>query len=201
MEAGRWWPDADIRKTLVAYRASARIADLADVHYDLNTTMNTATRDLRVMVPPRVTGMRRWVLLICGTVSLGLGLVGIFVPLLPTTCFLLLAAWCYARSSPRLYDRLLNARLIGPYLRRYRESRVIPPKVKIAALVMMWITIGYAVITYPNLAVRLTLLAIAIGVTAHLLTLPGLQQRARGSRGGPRTVENRSARPESRMRT
>jgi uncharacterized membrane protein YbaN (DUF454 family) len=115
---------------------------------------------------------RRATLLLCGTLSLGLGLLGVFVPLLPTTCFLLLAAWCYARSSQRLYDRLLNARLIGPYLRQYRESRVIPPSVKIAALVMMWITIGYAVLTYPNLAVRLTLLVIAIGVTWHLLALP-----------------------------
>lgn len=115
---------------------------------------------------------RRATLLLCGTLSLGLGLLGIFVPLLPTTCFLLLAAWCYARSSQRLYDRLLNARIIGPYLQRYRDSRVIPPNVKIAALVMMWITIGYAVFTYPNLAVRLTLLAIAIGVTWHLFALP-----------------------------
>jgi uncharacterized membrane protein YbaN (DUF454 family) len=111
-------------------------------------------------------------LLVCGTLSLGLGLVGVFVPLLPTTCFLLLAAWCYARSSPRLYDKLLSARLVGPYLQRYRDSRVIPPRVKIAALVMMWITIGYTVVTYPNLWVRLTLLAIAIGVTIHLHKLP-----------------------------
>lgn len=118
------------------------------------------------------TGTRRAALLICGTMSLGLGLLGIFVPLLPTTCFLLLAAWCYARSSQRLYNRLMNARLIGPYLTRYRDSRVIPPRVKVAALVMMWITIGYAVLTYPNLVVRLTLLAIAIGVTIHLQKLP-----------------------------
>lgn len=117
-------------------------------------------------------GTRRWALLVCGTLSLGLGLLCIFVPLLPTTCFLLLAAWCYARSSQRLYNKLLNARLIGPYLRRYRDSRIIPPRVKIAALVMMWITIGYAVLTYPNLAVRLTLLAVAIGVTLHLYKLP-----------------------------
>ncbi len=123
-------------------------------------------------MPVRASGTRRWALLLCGTLSLGLGLLGIFVPLLPTTCFLLLAAWCYARSSQRLYDRLLKARLIGPYLKRYRDSRVIPPKVKIAALVMMWITIGYAVLTYPNVWVRLTLFAIAVGVTIHLQMLP-----------------------------
>lgn len=126
--------------------------------------------------------VRRTALLICGTLSLGLGLLGIFVPLLPTTCFLLLAAWCYARSSQRLYDRLMTARLIGPYLQRYRDSRVIPPRVKIAALVMMWITIGYAVLTYPNLGVRLTLLAIAIGVTLHLQRLPSPKSAAADAR-------------------
>ncbi|MGQ0539225.1 MAG: YbaN family protein, partial [Gemmatimonadaceae bacterium] len=127
---------------------------------------------------------RRYALLICGTLSLGLGLIGVFVPLLPTTCFLLLAAWCYARSSPRLYDKLLTARVVGPYLQRYRDSRVIPPRVKVAALVMMWITIGYAVLTYPNLAVRLTLLAIAVGVTIHLQKLPGSRQSARAESHG-----------------
>lgn len=135
-------------------------------------SIETVDRPLEATTQRSATGTRRWALLVCGTLSLGLGLLGIFVPLLPTTCFLLLAAWCYARSSQRLYNKLLNARLIGPYLRRYRDSRVIPPRVKIAALVMMWITIGYAVFTYPNLAVRLTLLAIAIGVTLHLYKLP-----------------------------
>ena len=135
-------------------------------------TLTTAAPGIAAVAPKSATGTRRWALLVCGTLSLGLGLLGVFVPLLPTTCFLLLAAWCYARSSQRLYDRLLNARLIGPYLQRYRDSKVIPPRVKVAALVMMWITIGYAVLTYPNLWARLTLLAIAIGVTIHLQKLP-----------------------------
>ena len=149
--------------------------DLADVKSD-PVVLSSEVGDLASVAPRSATGTRRWALLICGTLSLGLGLLGVFVPLLPTTCFLLLAAWCYARSSQRLYDRLLNARLIGPYLRRYRDSRVIPPRVKIAALVMMWITIGYAVLTYPNLWVRLTLLAIAVAVTIHLQKLPAPQK-------------------------
>lgn len=144
-------------------------------------SVDSATAPLAA--PRAARGTRRWALLVCGTMSLGLGLLGIFVPLLPTTCFLLLAAWCYARSSQRLYDKLLNARLVGPYLRRYRDSRVIPPRVKVAALVMMWITIGYAVFTYPNVAVRLTLLAVAIGVTWHLYALPAPKKVATDSRG------------------
>lgn len=116
--------------------------------------------------------VRRGALLICGTLSLALGMIGIFVPLLPTTCFLLLAAWCYARSSPRLYDRLLRARWIGDYLRRYRDERVIPPRVKVASLVIMWISIGYGVLAFDNRVVRVILLLIAIGVTIHLQRLP-----------------------------
>lgn len=115
---------------------------------------------------------RRVALLVCGTASLALGIIGIFVPLLPTTCFLLIAAWCYARSSSRLYDRLMNARWIGSYLRRYRDERSIPVHVKVASLVMMWITIGYSVFVFPNVLIRGALLLTAIAVTWHLYRLP-----------------------------
>ena len=141
--------------------------------------MNAKTRDTMdqgsaVALPLRagVRPVRRAALLICGTLSLALGVIGIFVPLLPTTCFLLIAAWCYARSSQRLYDRLMRARWIGNYLRRYRDERAIPVHVKIASLVMMWITIGYSVIVFPNIAVRVALLVTAIAVTWHLYRLP-----------------------------
>ena len=126
----------------------------------------------RVVASRAQQPVRRAALLVCGTLSLALGAVGIFVPLLPTTCFLLLAAWCYARSSPALYDRLMRARFIGGYLRRYRDERAIPVHVRRASLVMMWITIGYSVFVFPNLIVRGLLLAIAIGVTWHLYRLP-----------------------------
>lgn len=116
--------------------------------------------------------VRRTALLACGTLSLGLGLLGIFVPLLPTTCFLLLAAWCYARSSRRLYDKLLGARLVGPYLRRYRDERAIPVHVKTASLVMLWLTIGWSVIVVPSWWARVALTAVAVGVTWHLWKLP-----------------------------
>ena len=129
---------------------------------------STAALPLRAGVRP----VRRAALLVCGTLSLALGVIGIFVPLLPTTCFLLVAAWCYARSSQRLYDRLMRARWIGGYLRRYRDERAIPIHVKIASLVMMWITIGYSVIVFPNMAVRIALIVTAVAVTWHLYRLP-----------------------------
>jgi uncharacterized membrane protein YbaN (DUF454 family) len=109
--------------------------------------------------------------MVCGTTSLALGLIGIVVPLMPTTCFLLMAAWCYARSSRRMYDRLMTAPVVGEYLRQYRDERTIPPRVRQASLVMMWIMIGYGVVTVDFWMVRLVLLAIAVGVTVHLLRL------------------------------
>ena len=137
-------------------------------------TSDTIDQGPAVALPLRagVRPVRRAALLICGTLSLALGVIGIFVPLLPTTCFLLVAAWCYARSSQRLYDRLMRARWIGSYLRRYRDERAIPIHVKIASLVMMWITIGYSVVAFPNTAVRVALLVTAIAVTWHLYQLP-----------------------------
>jgi uncharacterized protein len=129
------------------------------------TTIATPASDAR-------TRLRRGMLVVCGTMSLGLGILGIFVPLLPTTCFLLAAAWCYARSSPRLYGRLLGSRYIGSYLRRYRDEQAIPARVKSVSLVIMWISIGYGVLTFPNTLVRVALLGVAIAVTVHLVRLP-----------------------------
>ena len=140
----------------------------ADVLERGSTAVAAATLPARYGVRP----IRRAALLVCGTLSLGLGILGIFVPLLPTTCFLLIAAWCYARSSQRLYDRLMQTRWIGAYLRRYRDERSIPIHIKIASLVMMWITIGYSIVVFPNLLVRLALAVTAIAVSWHLYKLP-----------------------------
>lgn len=122
----------------------------------------------------------RWVrgaLLIAGTIFVCLGLLGIFLPVLPTTPFLLLAAACYARSSERLYHWLLNHRWFGSSLRTYREGRGIPKKAKIISISFIWLTIGFSVlfIVHP-LAVKITLILIALGVTIYLLSLPTLKR-------------------------
>jgi uncharacterized membrane protein YbaN (DUF454 family) len=142
----------------------------ANVSLDTGTTSPAAAAPVGVVANRRP--FRRAALIICGTLSLALGVVGIFVPLLPTTCFLLVAAWCYARSSSRLYDRLMRAKWIGGYLQRYRDERSIPSHVKIASLVMMWITIGYSASVFPNVLIRVALLLTAAGVTWHLYRLP-----------------------------
>lgn len=115
-----------------------------------------------------------------GHLSLGLGLVGIVVPLLPTTPFLLLAAACYMRGSEPLYNRLINHHLLGPYITRYREGKGIPMKLKVTLLVLIWITIPLsAFFLVQQLYVRLALLAIAMVVSAMIGRLPTLSEASR----------------------
>ncbi len=83
----------------------------------------------------------RGLLMVGGTFFLVLGLIGIALPILPTTPFLLLAAFCYARSSKRFYDWLLNHRWFGEYIRDYQEGRGIPLKAKVMGLSLLWFTI------------------------------------------------------------
>ena len=115
----------------------------------------------------------RWLLILAGTISVALGIVGIFVPVLPTTPFLLLAAACYAGSSPAMYRWLLTNRWFGSYIRNYREGRGLPVKVKVVSVLSLWLTIGYsALFIVPVLIGKVALLAIGAGVTVHILTRP-----------------------------
>lgn len=117
------------------------------------------------------TGARRALLLGVGGVSLGTGVVGMFVPLLPTTCFLLLAAWCFGRSSPRLHHWMYNNRWFGAYLADYRSGRGIPRAIKIGSLSVLWLTIGAtAVFVVSALWLRALLVTIAVAVTVHVVT-------------------------------
>ena len=104
--------------------------------------------------------------IIIGFLALGLGIAGIFLPLLPTTPLLLLAAWCFVRSSPRLYEWLLNHPRLGEYIRNFREYRAIPLRVKIISVSMVWLTIGFCIIKVVSewwwAQVALFLLAAAI---------------------------------------
>lgn len=111
-------------------------------------------------------------LVIAGTISLAVGLIGIFIPILPTTPLLLLAAACYLRGSRRMHDWLLNNRWLGEYIRNYREGRGIRAWTKIAIIILLWATITYSVLfVVGNLAIRLLLIAIASAVTVHVLTI------------------------------
>jgi len=111
-------------------------------------------------------------LVVCGTVAVALGVIGIFVPLMPTTVFLLLAAACYARSSERFYQRLLTNRWLGSYIRNSREGRGMTRRQKIVTLSMLWAGIGAtAVWSVEAIWLRVLLLVIASGVTIHVARL------------------------------
>ena len=115
------------------------------------------------------------VLVVCGTLCLALGVLGIFLPLLPTTVFLLMAAACYARSSDRFYRRLIEHPWLGSYIRNQYEGRGMRRRDKIVSLVALWLGIGATALwTADAVWLRLLLAAIAAGVTLHIVRLPSL---------------------------
>ncbi len=119
-----------------------------------------------------MTKLARTLLITCGTLCVALGFLGIFLPILPTTPFLLLAAVCFARSSDRLYQWLLNNPWFGEYIRNYREGRGLPLRLKILTILTLWLVIGStALFVVSALWVRITLFAIMAGVTIHLVTV------------------------------
>jgi uncharacterized membrane protein YbaN (DUF454 family) len=92
--------------------------------------------------------------------------------MLPTTPLVLLAAACFSRSSVKFYTMLLDNRLMGKYIRNYREGRGISLKIKILALLTLWITMVYSVCFLLSiLFVKLLLVVTAVGVTIHILSL------------------------------
>ncbi|MDR3252487.1 MAG: YbaN family protein [Tannerella sp.] len=110
-------------------------------------------------------------MIIAGTICLALGVIGIFVPLLPTTPFLLLAAAAYFRGSARLYAWLMNHKYFGPYIRNFRENKTIPLRAKVFSIALMWLTMGYCIFFLPlHLWLRFVLAAIGVGVTRHILS-------------------------------
>lgn len=113
--------------------------------------------------------IKRLLLLAAGTLSLAIGIIGIFVPILPTTPFLLLAAGCYLRSSPRFYNWLMGNRFFGNYIRNYIEGRGIPVKVKLFIIIVLWVTIGISIWLVAKPLVTVILLIVAIGVTLHII--------------------------------
>ena len=120
----------------------------------------------------------KWLLIAAGTFFLAIGIIGIFVPLLPTTPFLLLAATCYAKSSEKFYNWLLNNRIFGKYIKDYRESKGIPGKTKAVTIFILWLTITLsAMLAVQNIFLRIILLLIAVGVTIHIAKIKTKKQK------------------------
>lgn len=118
----------------------------------------------------------RILLTVLGTLFVGIGILGIFVPILPTTPFLLLAAVCFVRSSRRFYGWLLNNRWFGNYIRNYRERKGLPLKQKVVITILLWVVIGLsAALAVDVLWGKIVMILIAISVSIHLLSLRTLK--------------------------
>jgi hypothetical protein len=109
---------------------------------------------------------------ICGLIFVGLAILGIFLPLLPTTPFLLLASACFFRGSDKLYNWLINSKYFGTYIKNYRENKYIPLKVKISAICLLWVTIIISTIFVVKILwITILAFAIASAVTLHIVYL------------------------------
>ena len=113
----------------------------------------------------------KYILIVLGSISLALGVIGIFLPLLPTTPFLLLAAALYVRSSEELYNWLIHQKYLGTYIRNFREHKAIPLHAKIISVTLVWATLLYCAIGISNnIYLSIGLLILAIGISWHILS-------------------------------
>lgn len=122
--------------------------------------------------PARTSPVLRVVLLVVGSFALGLGVIGIFLPVLPTTPFLLVAAACYARASTRLYEWLLGQPSLGPIIGEWRRSRALPAGVKTRALVVVVITFALSIVLVDAFVLRVVLVVTAAVLLVFLYRLP-----------------------------
>lgn len=118
----------------------------------------------------------RLLLTILGLISLGLGILGAFLPVLPTTPLLLLAAALFLRGNTRLYDWLMNHPKLGVYIRNFMTNKAIPLRIKVVAITMLWLSLLYcAIFVAEHWALRSLFILIAIAVTIHILSYKTLK--------------------------
>jgi uncharacterized membrane protein YbaN (DUF454 family) len=121
--------------------------------------------------------MMRGIYIVVGTIALVIGAIGLFLPIIPTTPLVILAAACYYRGSDRLHNWILSSRWFGETVKNYQEGRGLNRDTKVRAISMMWamilISAGFFV---SNLFVRVAIICVAIGVTVYLVRLPTLEK-------------------------
>lgn len=115
-----------------------------------------------------------------GTISLILGAIGVFLPLLPTTPFWLLTCWCYIRSSKKMYKWVMSNRYFGKYIRDYVEDKAIPMKTKVTTLSVMWLSIILTSLFLIDIVwIKISLVLISLAVTWHIVTFPTKKAKVR----------------------
>lgn len=128
---------------------------------------------LRTEVHENRSQLIKGLLVVAGTVSVALGVLGIVLPIVPTTPFLLLAAACYAHSSERFYVALLTNRYFGTYIRDWREKRGLTMPMKLWIIFVLTATMGVSAVFFvPLVPVKILLAIVGTGVTVYILRLP-----------------------------
>lgn len=126
--------------------------------------------------------MKKIFLISVGFLSLALGIVGIVLPILPTTPFLLLSAACFLRSSHSLHSRLTNHRILGNYIKSFQHYRAISVRAKFSSILTLWLTISFsAFFVVPFVWLKIALFLIAAGVTIYILNLRTLTNAMKSS--------------------
>lgn len=122
--------------------------------------------------------MKKAIYIIAGSVSIVLGIIGIFVPGLPTTPFLLLSSWLFYHSSKRLHDALHRSRWLGPYLKRFQERQGVGWKTKAMSIVCMWAMISISVFGFfEGVLIRLILMGLGvIGTCCVVFVVPNARK-------------------------
>ena len=123
--------------------------------------------------------MKKVLFISIGFLFVALGVIGIFLPVMPTTIFLIVASYFFMNSSPELNDKLLNNKYLGNYIKNYRDKRGMPLKSKIGSICLLWtsILISSYFLT-ESLIIRILLLIVAVGVTIHIATIKNLKPQS-----------------------
>ncbi len=123
-----------------------------------------------------MNSFKKYLLISGGFISLALGSIGIILPVLPTTPFFLLSAYCFIRSSDTLYHWLIHHRIFGSYIYHYLEHRAVKKSAKIIALSMLWPSLLFSMYLVNKTWVTILLIIIGAAVTTHILTLKTFQE-------------------------
>ena len=118
----------------------------------------------------------RVILNVLGTLFLLLGVLGLALPLLPATPFLLLASACYVRGSKTLHTWLMNNRYLGTYIKNIRDKRGMPMRAKVITVMVLWISLLLSIYRLESLLLDITLLLVGVGVTTLIFKLETVQQ-------------------------
>lgn len=130
--------------------------------------MNKLTQDNITELPV----IYRYLYLVSGILLAAIGVIGIFLPVLPTTIFLILASACFVKSSPKANVWLRNHKILGAYLKNYQDKSGLTFKAKVFNITFLWLMISISAYFFTDeFFIRLLLFAIAIGVTIHILLI------------------------------